>query len=446
MNDASLQSPRTDRHAKDLAVSPAANKLSKRRYTSPEFWRLENERLWPQVWQLACLAVDVAHPGEFFEFETGDQSILIVRTEAGELKAFFNVCLHRGNRIRSGCGRARELQCRYHRWTWALDGTLAAIPDREEFEGLDEAAYRLHECRVEAWGGLVFINMDPQAPSLVDWLGPVAERLAPYRFDEHVCADRRGAPVEANWKTVCDAFLEAYHVQGIHPQLLPGLDDVNTTYELWSRHSAMVMPYAPSPKAPQRTDIERLDALARATGYGVGRMLRDPVVRTQVSDRLTAGDALRDSLSDLVRTHLADRGFPVGDLSASQLLDDHHYFIFPNLVLNIHAGHYTLMRFRPHATAPEAAIFDMFHFRWEPAAERDAYPRKDPLWFAEPAGRFGEIAEQDFENLPTVQKGMRSRALVETTLCRHEQRIMAFHRTVDAFVFGEAAGAGDNDA
>jgi phenylpropionate dioxygenase-like ring-hydroxylating dioxygenase large terminal subunit len=288
----------------------------------------------------------------------------------------------------------------------------------------------------------VFIRLDAGGESLADWLGPVAGRLAPYRFDEHVCADRRSTGVAANWKTVCDAFLEAYHVQGIHPQLLPGLDDVNTTYEVWDRHSAMVMPYAPSPKAPQRTELERLEALGRASGYGAGRLLRDAGLRAEVGDKIADGATLRDTLIEVVRKHLMDQGFPVDGLGPSQMLDDHHYFIFPNLVLNIHAGHYTLMRFRPDAADPERSVFDMFHFRWETGAGREAYPRKDMQWFDDPTGQFGEIAEQDFENLSTVQRGMHSRALTHTTLCRHEQRILAFHRTVDAFVFGRP-GAGN---
>lgn len=138
------------------------------RYTSADFARLENEKLWPRVWQVACRIEEVQNPGDFCEYQIGDQSILIVRTEAGEIKALHNVCQHRGMRLKDGRGSTREIRCRSHSWCWNLDGSLKEVIDPQDFDqnAISPQALRLPECKVEVWAGFVFINMDQNAAPL----------------------------------------------------------------------------------------------------------------------------------------------------------------------------------------------------------------------------------------------------------------------------------------
>ncbi len=120
----------------DKAPEPelGQQRIPKERYISPEFMQVEWQRMWTRVWLLAGRVEDIEQPGQFFTFNVGRESVLIVRTEAGEIKAFRNVCQHRGNRLcQSRGGQVGELQCRYHFWAWNLDGTLKHVPDPETY-------------------------------------------------------------------------------------------------------------------------------------------------------------------------------------------------------------------------------------------------------------------------------------------------------------------------
>src|SRR5437763_15729298 len=218
--------------------------IPKERYISREFADLEMERLWPHVWQIACREEEVPSPGDFVEYVIGDQSILVLRAEAGEggegadIQAFHNTCLHRGTRLAAGTGSFPEgrIRCRYHGWCYGLDGCVTHVPDREEFPDLP-GDLRLGQVRAETWGGFVFVNMDPAAEPLLDFLDPIPKLLGAYRLDEMRFRSYQTLVLPANWKAVLDAFNEGYHVQGAPPQILPWTDDVSIAYEPYDRHA-----------------------------------------------------------------------------------------------------------------------------------------------------------------------------------------------------------------
>jgi len=136
------------------------------RYISPQFAALERERLWPRVWQLACTVDHVANAGDFYEYRSGRASAVIVRGDDGELRAFQNVCLHRGNELCSGSGTGlTEIRCSYHRWCWDLGGRLREVPSRREFGVLNDD-YPLIDVQVGTWGPMVFVNLDRDAEPL----------------------------------------------------------------------------------------------------------------------------------------------------------------------------------------------------------------------------------------------------------------------------------------
>src|SRR5688572_21250481 len=212
--------------------------VPKERYTSREFVDLEMERLWPRVWQVACREEELPSVGDYVEYVIGDQSILVVRSAPDSITASYNACLHRGTRLASGRGHLADerIRCRFHAWEYALDGRLTHVVDRDEFGPMPEGL-RLPEVKVGRWGGFVFVNLDPDAEPLLDFLDPLPQLLAPYRMEDMRLRSYLTTFLPANWKVVVDAFNEAYHVQGTHTQILPWTDDVSIEYEQLGKHA-----------------------------------------------------------------------------------------------------------------------------------------------------------------------------------------------------------------
>ncbi len=420
-----------------LRARPADRKLPKGRYFSPSMADAERTRLWPKVWQWACLEEDLAKSGAFTTFEIGEQSVLLTRAADGELRAFHNVCQHRGNRLRTGHGVTRELACIYHHWTWNLDGTLKEIPDRDQFDPFDDLCVALRPVRVGTWGGLVFVTLSADAPPLDEWLAPVPERLAPYHFERHTLSRSVTMPIHANWKTVVDGFLEVYHLQGVHPQLLRFLDDVNTTYEIWGPHSAMYMPMGvPSPRLGVDDDAVTLEELAAEDSGYHGKILRSSphFSERDGTARLDDGVSVRQALIDAGRAEAELLGRDYSGLTDAQVVDDHHYFLFPNVIMNIDAGHFIASRIRPHTTDPEMCYFDMHVFDWMTPEARAARPRRKHVE-VEPGTEVGRVPDQDFTALPTVQLGLHSDGFDEVRLSDQECRVLAFHVDLDRYLF-----------
>src|SRR6187455_829990 len=158
--------------------------VPKERYVSRDFFDLELDRLWARVWQIAGREEEIPDVGDYLEYTIGDQSILIVRVAPDAVKAYSNACLHRGTRLAEGHGSFGDgtIRCRFHSWQYALDGRLVDVVDAHEFslpEGLC-----LPEVRLDRWGGFLFVNLDPDAEPLLEFLDPLPELLAPYHFDE----------------------------------------------------------------------------------------------------------------------------------------------------------------------------------------------------------------------------------------------------------------------
>jgi choline monooxygenase len=207
-------------------------------YTSPEFHALELERIFGRSWVPVCVTDEVAEPGSFVVVELAGRSLIVCRNRVGELRAHHNVCRHRGTRICSEeRGRVeRFFQCPYHAWAYDLDGAClgtplftpaAGIPDDQQdaFDmsdvvAFDKADYSLYPARIDSWGGLVLVCLDPEAPSLADELGDLPERLAGYRLGEHRLLRRVEYEIAANWKLVGENFMEYYHLPWVHPGLV----------------------------------------------------------------------------------------------------------------------------------------------------------------------------------------------------------------------------------
>ncbi|HEY2601475.1 MAG TPA: aromatic ring-hydroxylating dioxygenase subunit alpha [Thermoleophilaceae bacterium] len=203
-------------------------------YLDPAVAEREQRLIFERTWQLAGHIAQLPNPGSYITAWAGNQPVLVVRSEEGELRAFRNVCRHRGSMLLTGSGQCKAaIRCRYHGWTYRLDGELIGVPEGRAFgDKLDKSALGLLPARVEQMCGLLFVNLDPQAPSLADTVGDLPQRLAPYGIDklEHFSPYRGEQP--ANWKVIVDNYLEGYHVPIAHPGLMRLLDYKNYTVEL----------------------------------------------------------------------------------------------------------------------------------------------------------------------------------------------------------------------
>jgi phenylpropionate dioxygenase-like ring-hydroxylating dioxygenase large terminal subunit len=218
------------------------------RYTDPRFFALEQQHIWRKSWLLAGHLDEVPEPGCFRLWETAGQPVVIVHGDDGVVRAFYNTCSHRGAPVvTDAAGKRPRLTCRYHGWSYALDGRLVAIRDPEDFRNLDFSCRGLRAIRCERFGKLVFVNFDDAAPTLVDWLGPIADEWQEFQFDTCRLAARHVFDLNCNWKIAMEANTEVYHVRSIHPKTVsPILDDrrnVNTLYR--NGHGRMVAPIPP---------------------------------------------------------------------------------------------------------------------------------------------------------------------------------------------------------
>ena len=196
-------------------------------YFDAEILRLEHERIFRRSWQYVGHAGQAAEPGSFFAARAGDVPVLVTRASDGDLRAFLNVCRHRGSVLVDGEGRRATIQCPYHAWTYGLDGALRSAPRADEAEPREEL--RLVPLALEAWGPLVFVNPDADAPPLEDTLG---ELLAAIPLDGLVFHHRADYSLEANWKIACENFLECYHCAVAHPGFSKVVDVSKDAYTL----------------------------------------------------------------------------------------------------------------------------------------------------------------------------------------------------------------------
>jgi choline monooxygenase len=188
-------------------------------YSDPEILRLEEERIFARTWQYAGLLEDVAEPGSFLAATAGHIPVVVVRDEEGELRAFVNVCRHRGHLVAQGTGRRSTLQCPYHAWTYGLDGSLRNAPRCDREPGFDASDLSLLPVQVGTFGPLVLVNPDLDAPPLAETVGGLLETIAESGLD--LGAARRRERVEweihANWKVTIENYLECYHCPTAHP-------------------------------------------------------------------------------------------------------------------------------------------------------------------------------------------------------------------------------------
>lgn len=202
----------------------------------------EKKNVFGRSWQLVGHADQVREPGQFFTTTIADEPLLIVRGSDAELRALSNVCRHRAGPVAKGAGKRPVLQCGYHGWTYGLDGCLLQTPEMSGIEGFDRGEFSLPRFRVAIWKELVFVNLDPAALPLPDFLGDLASRLAPRNYDGYRLAARKEWTLDCNWKVYVDNYLEGYHIPIVHPGLFREIDYPSYRTETQTNYSIQHAP------------------------------------------------------------------------------------------------------------------------------------------------------------------------------------------------------------
>ena len=408
------------------------------RYYDPGFFAAEMDKIWARTWQWACREEHIPDPGDYYVYEVGPWSFLVVRMQDGGVKGYVNACLHRGTKLRwtEGPGSASELRCPYHGWTWSLEGELKRVPCPWDFPHVRPEEYRLPEVKVGRWGGFVFINPDPNAGSLEDYLGVLPEHFAIWNLEQRYVELHMAKELPCNWKTAQEAFLESYHVLETHPQLMYGVGDANVQYDIYDDHvsrfyaaSGVNSPHLENPLDEQQL-VDRMMVGDRSV-LGDGMIVRE-------------GETARIVMARYLRKVLGEKyGAELSRYSDSEVIDTIEYSLFPNMTLFPGLSLPMVYRFRPIGLGPARTLFEILFLR--PVPDDGERPPPAEIHHVGEHESYGvvpgmdaalaHVYDQDTGNLRAQQQGFRaSRKRGETLGNYQEIRIRHLNQTVDKYL------------
>ncbi len=407
------------------------DRVRKERYYDPEFYRMESELLWPRVWQMACRLEEIPQPGDFAEYEILDQSVIVVRAEDLGVRAFHNVCRHRGVRVAQGRGsRPGGFVCPFHGWCYGTDGRNTRVTQAGTFSehNLQPADIDLTPVRCEVWGGCAWINLDDAAPPLRRCIEPFATSLDAWKVDSLRAEWWYACRLPVNWKLAEEAFVEQYHVLQSHPQLrIPGRYPTRNPTDFEPRA------FVDAELHYLRTMSEGMAGMVHARDVQVAEGLADLELP---ADYRLARSTWDTTLNDaVVRAH-RERGCDVPDLNQleEEGLNEPMGYCFPHFFILPMYSSATSYRFRP--LGPEETLMDIWSLtRFGEGAEPEIPPVPARWEYDDP--RWPPIPAQDFSNMPRQQRGLHARSFEYMRLSeRNEGHISNYHRVIDGFLAG----------
>ncbi len=215
-------------------------------YTDQDWFDREQELIFSRSWHYAGLMEDVSEPGQYISVQAGLKNIFIVMGRDRRLRAFHNICRHRGTQLIRAVGKAQKaLTCPYHDWTYDLEGNLISVPEEDrEFDNIDKSCLGLKPAAVDIWKSMLFVHPDPQAGSIMDWFGPVDDMVGPHVPEELPEYDeaRVEYEIKANWKIVVDNYIDVYHLSHLHSDTLQMYDHAKAEYGFVGPHYAFWEP------------------------------------------------------------------------------------------------------------------------------------------------------------------------------------------------------------
>jgi len=342
-------------------------------YTEPAVFREEAERIFARFWLWAGRTSALAGPGAYRLVEIGDESIIVLRDGSGHLRAFFNVCRHRGTRLcTEASGTLRKtIRCPYHAWTYSLEGELVAAPNMADVEGFDAGEWPLRPVSVAEWEGGLFVNLAPDPEPFERAFAPLLGKFGAWRLAELESAHRITYDVAANWKLIFQNYSECYHCPSLHPALNRLTPFRNATNDL-------------------------LD----------GPILGGPMRMAEGNGSMTMTGARCAA--------------PLGDVAGDLLSVVQYYTVFPNLLLSVHPDYVLVHEIQPQAPDRTRIVCDwLFH------PDAMAEPAFDPS----PAIEFWNMTnEQDWNVSEQVQRGVSSRGYEPGPYANLESMVAAWDR------------------
>lgn len=412
------------------------------RFYSPEFFKAECEKMWPNVWQFAAREEDMPEAGDYVTYDNAGRSYLIVRQEDGAVRAFHNVCLHRGRKLKTDSGSADQFVCPFHGFAWNTDGSLRNIPCRWDFGHLPDEKLQLPEACVAQWGGYIFVREADEGPTIEEFLAPLPEFFKRWKHEECVTVAWVGKVVKANWKITMEAFMESYHAYATHPQLMPFTGDANAAYHVLSDH--VNVNYTPfgviSPHLEQGLPQQWIvDEFRKYNGRSADNYDAD---KDNYAIAVPKGQTARQALGTMMRG-VSEKQFG-GDysgVSESELLDALVFNVFPNF-------------------APWGGFMPNIVYRWRPWPDQDhclmevrviaRVPEGQPrphgvpmhllsdteMWSDAPElGVLGGVVDQDMANMELCHEGLKASKNQRVELADYQEvRIRHFHQTIDKYL------------
>jgi phenylpropionate dioxygenase-like ring-hydroxylating dioxygenase large terminal subunit len=426
-------------------------------FISPEYAKAEAELLWPKVWQMAGRVEEIPEVGNFITYNILDESILIVRAAPDRIKAFYNVCPHRGRQLvdtpdteNRACGSRVRFTCGFHGWTYDLDGKNTFVLDPQDWkDALNEERTCLSEIKVDSWGGWIFINMDPDSVGLREFLEPAASILDAFQFEKMRFKWRQWVIYPSNWKTALEAFMEPYHVAGTHSQLLK-YGEFYAYSKAYGLHGVSGFDERdPKLKMSQSSTVTRagkgLDP--RVSTYELARENYETVNYAASTETLVnAAKRLVDELpegtppGEVIKHWLASaraddaaRGVIWPTISAENMAEAGlAWHIFPNMSVLQGVTFALCYRARPYGADPNKCIFESYALERFPEGQE---PKTEWVYAEPTAEKWGSVLAQDFSNMAWVQKGMKSRGFRGTLPNPHQERkVTNFHRNLARYM------------
>jgi len=446
--------------------------ISVGRYIDPAFARLEHEKLWSRVWQTAARLDEIPQVGDFTTYNIGDQSVVLVRSDESTVKAYHNVCPHRGTALSEGCGtfKNNRIICPFHGWRWDLEGNNHFVLERQEFRDgqLRNSDVALKQVHVVVFAGFVFINLSKDPQPFDEYIAPVRQWLEVLSIDQMRHYWWKAIPVAANWKVAQEAFFEGYHVPATHPQLekrgaeviygdLPESEiefaHKNVFYDAWPQgHGRFYGKKTPmsghvkqhiDPNQNQSTDLveamaARLQLLAE--GMDAQVLMNDvALVRSLKGKPIPEGSNLGAEYVKALYADAAATNRPLPKPVPEALgMWGGELFIFPNLMILPQAGNAMIYRVRPDGFDPDRCIFEILSTTTYPAAVKPPRAVVQTVTDVADPEQVLLIPRQDLSNIPRMQKGLHSRAMRQTWLAKEQEKIILnMHQELDKYLQAE---------
>ncbi|MGE3690445.1 MAG: SRPBCC family protein [Novosphingobium sp.] len=409
------------------------------RYTSAEYQEEEFKRLWTRTWQWACREEHIPEEGDYYVYDIGPYSFIVTRIANGEVRAYYNACLHRGTKLRASNseGNAHDFKCSFHGWTWDIEGKNTFLACPWDFPHADPEEFSLPEARVELLAGFVWINMDPTAPTLREYLGDHAlSHIEAWKLEDRYTVCHVEKPIPCNWKLNVEAFHEAYHVPDTHPQVSPTNADQNSQYDVFGEHVDRFISSLGVVSPVHEGKYSEQDVLDMFTVGDSSIVAEKP--------KIPEGESARQMMADMFRKGFEEAANAKLDhISDSEILDCFSYTVFPSCFLFPGISLPMVYRFRPSPRNHRESIYEVLFLRPKPAdgspvETADVVRLKHGQSFVEAEGMdpgFGGILDQDTDNLILQQEGLEASAKHGLTLGNYQEiRIRNFNRAVDKYM------------